>query len=90
MTCTCGNTSPFLWQGQPSSFVNDPVFRASKTGKTTSQSATDYVEKARKQGKNVGTMVGISRNREAEMLRVHRFAIFSLARSNREQTQRPE
>lgn len=54
--------NPFLrvQQGGPSVFSSDPAFRAKSNGKTTSQIATEFVDVQRKQGKNPGTIAGLS------------------------------
>jgi hypothetical protein len=46
----------FDWKGKPSQVVNDRNFK-SFNGKTRSQIATEGLQKAYNQGKNVGTML---------------------------------
>jgi hypothetical protein len=72
--------NPFLWWKYPrkSIFQQDPHFRAGKEGRSLSQAATEYVEKARGEGKNAGYIKGVSRNREAEILRMRDFSIYSM------------
>ena len=44
-----------------------------------SQASTESVERARAEGKQAGYIKGISRNKEAEVLRMRNFTIFSAA-----------
>lgn len=73
--------SPFRWREypRPSIFLQDVWFRAPKDGRTASQAATSYVEKARVEGKMAGFIKGISKRREEEVLRMRNFAIYSVA-----------
>lgn len=73
--------NPFNWKDnpRPSIFQADPYFRAPKTGRTLSQASTENVEKQRREGKPAGLIRGISRNKEAEILRMKTFSIFSQA-----------
>jgi hypothetical protein len=63
---------------RPSIFASDQYFRAPKDGRSLSQAATEQVEKARGEGKNAGYIKGVSRNREAEILRMRDFSIYSM------------
>jgi hypothetical protein len=62
-------TSPFDWKGKPSQVVNDHNFKAYKGGKSRSQIATEGVQKAYDQGKNVGSII---KNDETTFEQVHR------------------
>lgn len=77
--CSCSPSSPFLWRQdtRPSIFMADTLFRANAA--SGSVAATQRVEQARARGERVGTMYGISRNREAEILRMRVFNTFALA-----------
>lgn len=80
MTCKCNPDSPFLWNAcrRPSSFVNDPLYKARMgSGKTTSQIMTDVVKKKREDNINHGTIYGLNNDREAAMLRAKLFNIFT-------------
>lgn len=68
---------------RPSVFMADPVFRVSQSGRTLSQASTENVEKARAKGSVAGYIKGISRNKEAEILRIRDFNLFSRARANK-------
>lgn len=82
-TCSCRHDSPFLWHSQyrPSIFYEDPYFR----GKTGSQAMTAHVDQQRAEGKLVGVIAGISRNREEEILRLRTFVTYSKAMVNDKQ-----
>ena len=79
--CTCAINSPFRWKEEvrPSIFLLDPAYRVNDQGKTASQISSASVEKARAEGVNAGYIRGVSRNREAELLRIRNFTIFSRA-----------
>lgn len=81
LKCKCHPDSPFHWKHnkRPSVFQADVYFRASKTGQSLSQAATNNVEQARDKGQMAGFLRGISRDREAEVLRMRNFVTFSLA-----------
>lgn len=76
--CKCPVGSPFHWHEDksPTVFMKDVTFRASAD---LSAKSTATVERTRKAGKPAGSIYGISRNREAELLRMRTFSIFSLA-----------
>jgi len=76
VVCKCPLHHPFRWaeNPQPSIFADDPAFRS-----RASEISTANVEKQRAEGKLVGTIKGISRSREEEVLRVRNFSVFSLA-----------
>ncbi len=80
MTCKCNPDNPFLWNvnRRPSSFANDPLYKARMgSGKTTSQIMTDVVKKKREDNINHGTIYGLNNDREAAMLRAKLFNIFT-------------
>lgn len=85
--CGCRTGSPFMWnhpnEQRPSMFMDDPMFRVSKSGRSLSQASTENVEKARANGSVAGYIKGISRNKEAEILRIRDFSLFSRARANK-------
>lgn len=78
--CKCPEGSPFHWHEDktPTMFMKDVTFRASAD---LSAKSTATVERTRKAGKPAGSIYGISRNREAELLRMRTFSVFSLAGS---------
>lgn len=80
MTCTCNADNPFLWNvnRRPSSFANDPMYKAKLvSGKSTGQLMTEVVKKKREENANHGTVYGLSKDREAAMLRNKLFQIFN-------------
>lgn len=80
MKCKCNPDSPFFWNvnRRPSSFANDPLYKARQgSGKTTSQIMTDVVKKKREDNINHGTIYGLNNDREAAMLRAKLFNIFT-------------
>lgn len=79
--CGCMDDSPFMWKHrtEPSMFMSDPYFRNNKM--SGSAAATQRVEEARARGEKMGTMYGISRNREEEILRMRIFSTYSLAQT---------
>lgn len=81
MKCSCHPDSPFHWQQnpRPSMFQADVNFRASKTGQTLSQASSANIEKIRSEGKSAGFLAGISKNREAELLRMRTFTTYTKA-----------
>lgn len=85
--CGCRTGSPFMWnhphEQRPSMFMADPAFRVSQSGRSLSQASTENVEKARADGKVAGYIYGVSRNKEAEILRIRDFNLFSRARANK-------
>lgn len=80
--------SPFNWRmrTEPSIFAKDPQFRPKGTdGKSSGQIMSDYVERKRAQGEEVGTIHGlggraISKERERELLAYKQFGIYSQAK----------
>lgn len=81
LKCKCHPDSPFHWahNPRPSIFQKDINFRASQTGQTLSQASSANVEKIRAEGKSAGFLAGISKNREAEVLRMKTFTMYSKA-----------
>lgn len=77
--CGCMSDSPFMWMHdpRPSVFASDPYFK--NNGQAGSVASTKRVEEARAKGEPAGYMYGISKNREAEILRIRNFNIYSLA-----------
>ena len=59
--------------------VNQPNIITTIHGAVHVTISTANVEKQRAEGKLVGTIKGISRSREEEVLRVRNFSVFSLA-----------
>lgn len=79
--CGCMSDSPFMWMHdpRPSMFAADPAFR--NNGQSGSAASTKRVEEARAKGEPAGYMYGISKNREAEILRIRNFSVYSLAKA---------
>jgi len=77
IVCNCPLDHPFRWKEtpRPSIFAADPAFKAK-----LSQISTENVDRQRAEGKSPGSIRGISRNREAEALRMRQFSIYSLAK----------
>lgn len=81
--CNCAPESPFCWhrQRRPSIFFEDPHFRAVGAGKKSkSQRATERNERDVREGRINSTILGISRNRDAELLRLRDYTVYSRAR----------
>lgn len=80
--CQCSLESPFLWKDwkRPSMFFNDPAFKPVKDGKSLSQVSSAQIQKSREEGTNAGYMRGISRDKEAEILRMRMFSVFTQAK----------
>lgn len=80
MKCKCHPNSPFLWKNNtsPTVFAKDPYFR-STNGSSGSVLSTKRVEESRAKGLPIGYMYGISRNKEAELLRIRTFTTFTKA-----------
>ena len=80
--CSCPIDSPFHYHwpenNRPSMFAKDKAFGIHSV--VSSEGATQRLQDARKAGKDKATIKGISRNREAEVLRVRQFSVFSLAK----------
>lgn len=91
-SCKCHPDSPFLWMNNPrkSIFIGDLAFRATKEGETFSQVSSRSVDTQRAKGTNAGYLKGISKNREAEILRMRTFHMFSMARKQDEKDDGPE
>ena len=73
MKCQCLPCSPFRWQEhrEPSTFANDPLFRAPSTGKTNSEAQTEQVQRRREQGEMPGHIYNLGKptaEREAKLL----------------------
>lgn len=77
--CGCMSDSPFMWRHdpRPSTFMSDPYFRTNAM--SGSVASTKRVEEARAKGEPAGYMYGISKNREAEILRMRNFSVYSIA-----------
>lgn len=79
--------SPFNWRLRtgPSIFAKDPLFRAKgPDGRSGSEIMSDYVERKRAQGEEVGTIHGLggratSKERERELLAYKQFGVYSKA-----------
>jgi len=87
--CKCHPDSPFLWASNPrdSIFMKDHTFRAKGEDgtKTTSQIATDVVEKQRKEGKMPGSIANIgkfTKAKEDAVLAYKQFGTFTRAKPN--------
>lgn len=79
MKCKCPPNSPFHWQEDksPTVFARDKYFTPG--GAASAYGATQRVEEARSKGEAMGTIKGISRDREAEVLRMRIFSTFTRA-----------
>jgi len=80
MTCKCNSDSPFLWNvnRRPSSFANDPMYKAkADSGKSGGQLMTDVVKKKREESINHGTVYGLNKDRDAALLHAKLFQIFT-------------
>jgi len=79
MKCKCHPDSPFHWKQNksPTVFAKDKYFTPG--GAASAIGATQRVNNDRLQGGNMGTIKGISRNREAELLRMRTFSTFLMA-----------
>lgn len=77
MKCQCPPDSPFHWRHDksPSIFSKDKYFTPGRAA--SAYGATQRVEEARANGEAMGTIKGISRDREAEVLRMRIFTTFS-------------
>lgn len=83
--CKCHPESPFLWQNTPrdSIFMQDKTMRTIGTrtdGISKSHQSMLVSEKAKREGRNIGTVHGISRDREQEIIRLRDFTTYSKAR----------
>lgn len=81
VVCMCGEDHPFRWSEFPRPSIFSKEFAKDASSQKSSKSSTALVEKARANGKMAGTIKGISRSREEELLRLRQFAVFSLAKS---------
>lgn len=81
MKCKCHPDSPFHWRQnpRPSIFFKDVSYRATSDGQTLSHLSSALVDKARSNGQTAGFIKGISKDREAEILRMRNFNTFALA-----------
>jgi len=79
MKCHCPPNSPFHWKNDksPTVFARDKYFTPG--GAASAIGATQRVESDRKKGGNMGVIKGISRDREAEVLRIRMFSTFTRA-----------
>jgi hypothetical protein len=85
MTCKCHPDSPFLWaeHPRPSIFASDHTFRPkSSDGKTIGQLVTSRLDERRAKGELVGTVPGMSKKREEEVLAYRLFGVYSRAKSS--------
>lgn len=74
---TASRNSAFYWQGTPSVFSADPAFTPRTNGKTASQIGAEVVERrTREEGRNPGTLSGISRRADVA---IPRFSLATLA-----------
>lgn len=79
--CKCHPDSPFLWYLHTGATIADKHMRVQGTdGMDKSQRATVSVAKQKKDGKYIGMISGISRDKEAEMLRLRDFMTYSRAK----------
>ena len=79
--CKCPPNSPFHWQDNlsPSMFLKDHKFNQSAK---ISQAATNGVEKAREEGRDIGHLPGVTTKLEIlakRMINVRQFTIYSKA-----------
>jgi hypothetical protein len=76
--CRCTPLSPFLWHKDksPTIFAKDKYFSPGK--QASAYGATMRIEAARASGEGF-EIHGLSKNREAEILRVRTFSTFGLA-----------
>lgn len=83
--CNCPPGSPFHWlHEQRDSFaIAEKSMRTNKSGASSAQTAAETIRKAEAQGKNPGTIAGISRDREAELKRLRDFTVYSRARPDK-------
>ena len=79
MKCKCPPNSPFHWKNDksPTVFARDKYFTPG--GAASAIGATQRVENDRQKGGNMGVIKGISRDREAEVLRIRTFSTFTRA-----------
>jgi len=79
MKCKCPPNSPFHWKTDksPTVFARDKYFTPG--GAASAIGATQRVENDRQKGGNMGVIKGISRDREAEVLRIRTFSTFTRA-----------
>mgnify|MGYP000001556795 FL=1 len=74
---TASRNSAFYWRGQSSIFATDPAFTPRTNGKTASQIGAEVVERrTREEGRNPGTLTGISRRADVA---IPRFSLATLA-----------
>lgn len=78
--CGCHPDSPFHWKDnpRPSMFALDINFRAS--GANISKGASERVAEQRERGLNPGVVKNISRDKEAEILRLRNFTSYLRAK----------
>lgn len=85
--CKCTNDSPFCWHKnpRPSIFFEDRANRPVGYAKLSkSHLATKAVDKAKQEGKTLSHINGISRDREAELLRLREYTTYSRAQRARD------
>lgn len=85
MKCKCPPDSPFHWKNDksPTVFARDKYFTPG--GAASAIGATQRVESDRQKGGNMGVIKGISRDREAEVLRIRTFSMFTRAMASENQ-----
>lgn len=78
--CNCPPGSPFHWKKDksPSVFARDQRFSVGKANSAIG--ATQRIEELRSQGHPSAVIKGISRDREAETLRIRMFTTFLRAK----------
>jgi hypothetical protein len=85
MTCKCHANSPFLWYANPcpSIFMKDTGFKPKNAeGQTIGQIVTTSLDKRRANGEQVGTLPGMSRKREEDVLAYRLFGVYSRAKAS--------
>lgn len=85
MTCKCPPNSPFLWYAnpRPSIFMKDAGFKPKNAeGQTIGQIVTTNLDKRRAKGELVGTVPGMSRKREEDVLAYRVFGVYSRAKAS--------
>lgn len=80
--CNCPPHSPFRWRERqvPSLLAGDKSFSPhGDSGLSQSMAQAQIVQRERDRGVNVGTIHGISRNKDAERLRKKDFHVYAKA-----------
>lgn len=83
--CTCPYHSPFKWyeDDRPSIFLNDIKFKPHTNGLAFGGNAGTPEERERILAKKGSFIHGISRNKEAELLRLRTFMTYSAAHAKK-------